>query len=348
MGYDLAEVLRGQLQGQADPAETARDIEAVTGEIIHLKQELARNIVDIGLRLIEAKAMLSHGEWLPWLEERVCFSKKSATNYMRVAREFPNAQLVADLGVRKALSLLELPPSEREGFAEENNVIDMTSRELEKAIRERDEARRAAETAQADARSAQESRAKMEADMKVLEEIHRSAQESEAQAREALERARTELKELRERPVEVAVEVDQAAVEKARAEAIAEMQGKVDRAEASRKEAEKKRKEAEQALGEAKKQAGANAAILSRAEKAEAELAEARRQLEAAARSGVQSAIGSDGDLASFKLLFDQAQSLTNQMHGILLKVRGKDMDSAGKLRKALLAFSDNIRRCAE
>lgn len=339
--YNLAEVLRGQLQGQADPAETTRDIEAVTCEILHLKQELARNIVDIGLRLIEAKEMLSHGEWLPWLKENVCFSETTAQSYMKVAKEFPNPQLVGDLGVRKALTLLALPSAEREDFLAENNVIDMTSRELEKAIRERDEARMAAEAAQAAARSAEESRAKMEADMRALENIHRCAQEGEAQARDALAKAQAELKELRERPVDVAVEVDQKAVEKAKAEAIAGMQAKVDAAE-------KQRKEAEKALSDAKKEAGANAAILARAEKAEAELAEARRQLDAAAKSGAQSAIGSDGDLASFKLLFDQAQSLTNQMHGILLKVRGKDMDSAGKLRKALLAFSDNIRRCAE
>lgn len=320
----------------------------MTCEILHLKQELARNIVDIGLRLIEAKEMLSHREWLPWLKENVCFSETTAQSYMKVAKEFPNPQLVGDLGVRKALTLLALPSAEREDFLAENNVIDMTSRELEKAIRERDEARQAAETAQADARSAEESRAKMEADMRALENIHRCAQEDEAKARDALAKAQAELKELRERPVDVAVEVDQKAVDAARAEAISEMQTKVDQAEAARKEAEKKRKEAEKALGEAKKQAGANAAILSRAEKAEAELAEARRQLEAAAKSGAQSAIGSDGDLASFKLLFDQAQSLTNQMHGILLKVRGKDMDSAGKFQKALLALADAVRRCAE
>lgn len=116
--YSLAEVLRGQLQGQADPAEATRDIAAVTCEILHLKQELARNIVDIGLRLIEAKEMLSHGEWLPWLEAQAQFSEKTAQNYMRVAREFPNPQLVADLGARKAPAPLELSPSERESFAE--------------------------------------------------------------------------------------------------------------------------------------------------------------------------------------------------------------------------------------
>ena len=92
-------------------------------------------------------------------------------------------------------------------------------------------------------------------------------------ARDDLAKAQAELKELRERTVDVAVEVDWETVEKARAEAIAGMQAKVDAAE-------QKRKEAEKALSDAKKEAGANAAILSRAEKAEAELAEARRQLD--------------------------------------------------------------------
>ena len=339
-GYDLAEVLRGQLQ--TAPAETTRDIEVVTAEIIQLKKDAGNAIIGIGQRLIEAKEMLPHGEWLPWLTERVEFSEKTAQNFMRLAREWgANPQALADLGATKALTLLALPPEERETFMAENNVVDMTSRELEKAIKERDEARKAAEAAQADARSAEESRAKMEADMRALTEVHRAAQESETRARDALAKAQAELKELRERPVDVAVEVDREAVERARAEAVAEMQAKVDAAE-------KQRREAEKALSEAKKQAGANAAILSRAEKAEAELAEARRQMEAAARSGAQSAISSDGDLASFKLLFDQAQTQVNQLHGLLMKIRGRDAETAGKFQKALLALADAVRRCAE
>lgn len=346
--YNLAEVLKGQLQGQADPAETTRDIEAVTCEILHLKQELARNIVDIGLRLIEAKEMLSHGEWLPWLKENVCFSETTAQSYMKVAKEFPNPQLVGDLGVRKALTLLALPSAEREDFLAENNVIDMTSRELEKAIRERDEARKAAEAAQADARSAEESRAKMEADMRALENIHRCAQEGEAQARDALAKAQAELKELRERPVDVAVEVDQKAVEKAKAEAIAGMQAKVDAAEKQREEAEQKRKEAEKALSDAKKEAGANAAILSRAEKAEAELAEARRQLEAAAKAESASLVNQNGDLAMFNVLFSQTQEQVNKMHGLRLKLGKDDGDLDEKLKTAINALADAVRRCAE
>lgn len=333
---------------QPAPAGT-RDIETVTAEIIQLQQDAGNAIIGIGKRLIEAKAMIPHGEWLPWLAEEVGYSERVAQSFMRLAREWEsNPKALSDLGATKALKLLVLPPEEREMFMAENNVVDMTSRELEKAIRERDEARKAAEAAQADARSAEESRAKMEADMRALENIHRCAQEGEAQARDALAKAQAELKELRERPVDVAVEVDQKAVDVARAEAIAEMQTKVDQAEAARKEAEKKRKEAEKALGEAKKQAGANAAILSRAEKAEAELAEARRQLEAAAKAESASIVNQNGDLAMFNVLFSQTQDQVNKMHGLRLKLGKDDGDLDEKLKTAINALADAVRRCAE
>ena len=333
---------------ESAPTET-RDIETVTAEIIQLQQDAGNAIIGIGKRLIEAKAMIPHGEWLPWLAEEVGYSERVAQSFMRLAREWEsNPKALSDLGATKALKLLVLPPEEREMFMAENNVVDMTSRELEKAIRERDEARQAAEAAQADARSAEESRAKMEADMRALENIHRCAQEGEAQARDALAKAQAELKELRERPVDVAVEVDQKAVDVARAEAIAEMQTKVDQAEAARKEAEKKRKEAEKALGEAKKQAGANAAILSRAEKAEAELAEARRQLEAAAKAESASIVNQNGDLAMFNVLFSQTQDQVNKMHGLRLKLGKDDGDLDEKLKTAINALADAVRRCAE
>lgn len=340
---------------QPAPAET-RDIETITTEIIQLKQDAGNAILGIGQRLIEAKAILPRGEWLPWLEERVEFSERSAQNFMRLAREWSNPQALADLGASKALTLLALPPEERETFmaeshlvgGEEKTVVDMTSRELERAIKERDAARQEAEAARADAQTAEESRAKMESDLKALTEIHRSAQEGEAQAREALARAQAELRELRERPVDVAVEVDQAAVDKARAAAVAEMQVKVDQAEAARKEAEKKRKEAETALSEAKKQAGANAVILSRAERAEAELAEARRQLDAVAKAESASLVNQNGDLAMFNVLFSQTQEQVNKMHGLRLKLGKDDGELDGKLKAAISALADAVRRCAE
>lgn len=329
------------------PAEE-RDIEVITAEIICLKQQTAQNILEIGHRLNEAKEKLPHGAWLPWLTERVEFTERTAQKYMRLAREWPNTKALSDLGLTKAFSLLTLPVEERDQFAEENNVIDMTSRELERVIRERDEARQGLEAAQVEAKTAEESRAKMAADMAALEAIHRSAQEGEAQAREALEQAKAELQELREKPVEVAVEtvVDEEAVERARAAAIREMQAKVDKAETARKEAEKQRKTAEAAMQKAEVDtATAHAAILSR----EAELAEVRRQLEEADRAEKRAAAAGAEELATFKLLFDQTKEAVNKLQGLLLKVRGRgDTELAEKLKAALLALSDAVRGCVE
>ena len=81
----------GQLQGQAAPAETVRDIETITEEILGLKQTAGNAILEIGQRLIEAKHMLSEGEWLPWLEEQVEFSPRTAQRFMKLSREWTDA-----------------------------------------------------------------------------------------------------------------------------------------------------------------------------------------------------------------------------------------------------------------
>lgn len=305
----------------------ARDIEAITAEILRLKQDAGNAILAIGDRLIEAKSMLSHGEWLPWLTEQVEFSESTAQRFMRLAREWRNPSALTDLGATKALTLLALPPEEREQFisehhmvgGEDKTVIDMTSRELEQAIRERDEARLAAEAAQADAKSAEESRAKMEADMVLLKEQCRSAQD-------AVSAAQKELEDLKAKPVDVAVmAVDQAKIDAAKAEAAAEMQAKVDKAKAARDKAEEKRKEAEAAL------------------------AEVKAKLEDAGKAERKAAIAGDSDLAVFQMLFGQAQEIANKLHGLLLKARGReDVSQAAGMQKALAKLSELIGKAAE
>ena len=317
----------------AQPPASERNIEAITSEILRLKNDAGNAILGIGQRLLEAKAMLPHGEWLPWLTEQVEFSERQAQRFMKLAQEWANPTALSDLGATKALALLALPPEERQKFLSENHivdgeeksVIDMTSRELEKAVKERDEALHAAEAARAAAETADQSRAKMEADMTALKQLHQAAQAGETQAREALAKAQAELKALREKPVEVAVEVDQKALQEARREAETRMQAKVDKAAEARKKAEEQRK------------------------KAEEELAAIRQQLEAAQQAERQAAISGDKDLALFELLFSQGNEAVNKLHGLLLKVRGRgDIELAGKLQKALLALADVTRRCAE
>jgi hypothetical protein len=131
--------------GESAPVETERGIETITEEIIFYKNVGGQAVIEIGRRLTEAKAQLKHGEWLPWLREKVEFSETSAQNFMRIAREYGNTHLVGDLGASKALVLLALPASERENFAsekhlvngEEKSVSEMSKRELEEAIRQR-------------------------------------------------------------------------------------------------------------------------------------------------------------------------------------------------------------------
>lgn len=327
----MFDISRFAQASQAPASE--RNIEAITSEILRLKQDAGNAILGIGQRLIEAKAMLPHGEWLPWLTEQVEFSERQAQRFMKLAQEWANPTALSDLGATKALALLALPPEERQKFLSENHivdgeeksVIDMTSRELEKAVKERDEALHAAEEARAAAETADQSRAKMEADMTALKKLHQAAQAGEGQAREALAEAQAELKALRERPVEVAVEVDQKALQEARREAETRMQAKVDKAAEAQKKAEEQRK------------------------KAEEELAAVRQQLEAAQQTERQAAISGDKDLALFELLFSQGNEAVNKLHGLLLKVRGRgDIELAGKLQKALLALADVTRRCAE
>lgn len=55
-----------------------RTIETITSEILELKKQAGKALLGIGQRLIEAKETLPHGEWLPWLTERVEFSERTA------------------------------------------------------------------------------------------------------------------------------------------------------------------------------------------------------------------------------------------------------------------------------
>ena len=236
-------------QTMAKPVE-GRTIETITDEILDAKRTGGEAILTIGRCLIEAKDMLPHGEWLPWLNERVEFSERTERNFMRLAREWTNRQTLADLGAAKALTLLALPAEEREQFVEDHNVIDMSARQLKEAIRERDEARKAAEAAKADASAAEQARAKMAEDMRTTQNLLESAR---ADADSAGSRARVleeKLRMLQEQPVEVAVEtvVDPEALEKARAEAVAEMKAKLDEAREAKNRAEAKAKNAEEAL----------------------------------------------------------------------------------------------------
>ena len=112
-------------------------LDTTTIEILTLKNQTCMNIIEIGKKLTIAKENMEHGEFGKWLEEKVEFSKRTATNFMKIAREFSNEKQVADLGTRKLLLLAGIDSEEREEFMQENNVTDMTTAQLNKAIQDK-------------------------------------------------------------------------------------------------------------------------------------------------------------------------------------------------------------------
>lgn len=326
-----------------------RDIEVITGEILEAQRTGGEAILTIGKGLIEAKALLSHGEWLDWLENKVEIKIRAAQRLMQLAQTYSNASALTHLGQTKALMLAVLSEDERNAFiaethmvnGEEKTVIDMTSRELDAAIKERDAALKAAEQAKADQRAADEAREKMARDMALANEridgLNAEVEEHAARAREARDaaaRLEKELEELRARPVEVAVEADPAAIEAARKEAEAAMRAKLDKAKKAQARAEEARKAAEEAKAQARREL----------EQARAEVQAVREQAE---RAQKKAALTANEDLVLFRTLFDQAQDQVNKLGGVLMKFRAKDPEKAQGLARSLLALAEKIQGVA-
>lgn len=62
----------------------------------------ATRAIEAGQALIEAKALLKHGQWLPWLREHCGLSERTAQLYMKIVRLGFKSETVADLGLKAA------------------------------------------------------------------------------------------------------------------------------------------------------------------------------------------------------------------------------------------------------
>ena len=358
--------------GGASPSPTgaAQRTPELIGAEIRMYVDAGRRVtllcgIEIGRRLCEAKELLAHGEWLPWLSRETEFSDRTAQNYMRAFREYgadqmwllgpeTNTKTFADLPISKALALLSVPESEREAFAAEVGAESLSTRELEQAIRERDEAMKRAKAAEEALAQADEGNALALADMQerldaAREEAQKGRDAAKAHERDQqqleemdgkLRAARETIRELESRPVEVAVEKDEAAIEEAartaRAKAQAEaaeretaLQKQLDaalkKAEKAEKAAEKARKDAENA-GEQGKAELAKAA--QEAARARQEAEELRKELKLA-----------DPETAKFGVVFGDVQAGINRLSGMIAGMKHTDPEKAAKLSKAACAL---------
>lgn len=221
------EVTEGQLLSQdfgvgGPPATPERTLGVVEMEIRVIQHQTGQAIlngaIEMGRRLEEAKAMVGHGEWGPWLK-KMGYSQSNANNLMRVFREYGStqqslfgaeskSQTFGSLTFSKALSLLAIPDEEeRERFAIENDVEHMSVRELNEALKARDEAEEKAAAAEETARGLRQEADRLREEIADQDRVYKAkltsagveadqARAAEQAAKEALEKQRDKAQRL--------------------------------------------------------------------------------------------------------------------------------------------------------
>jgi len=89
---------------------------------IEATKRTLEHCIAAGALLIDAKAQLKHGEWMPWLADHCSIPDRTVRLYMRLARNKskldPIMATVADFTVRSAVALLTNAEDERPPLAE--------------------------------------------------------------------------------------------------------------------------------------------------------------------------------------------------------------------------------------
>lgn len=257
MSENKVNLPEGQREGALGQVVAVRSIEIVTAEICTIRDNVARvvmeGVVQIGRRLEEAKQLVPQGEWLHYLETQLGYKPSTAQNYMRIAREFGDAQIglsgkspsdfFGNLGYSQLLPLLGMPEEEREQLAEEHDLASMSSRDIQALVKERDEAKAALEREKkfsddcgVEARRARKSLADAKDKLKAVERDYqeqKAAAQANAQTAAELQRRLDELAAQAGQPREMTEEERDAL----RAEVAAEQAEVVQAAEARAAEA---------------------------------------------------------------------------------------------------------------
>lgn len=117
------------------------DLENCAREINSAKDKLEQSIIDIGQWLIIAKGLVQHGEWENWLEGNVGYTKMTASRYMKAYKLVCEVKdelsfKVQNLGGTKVIELSALKVEQVEEIVTNNDVEDISVRELKEIVKE--------------------------------------------------------------------------------------------------------------------------------------------------------------------------------------------------------------------
>ncbi len=91
------------------PSGPALEIIALHGEILTAARTSLHKAIRIGELLVEQKARLDHGRWLPWIKEHLPFSPDTAGRYMVVFKHRDQIPQAAEFRLTDAYRLLAAP-----------------------------------------------------------------------------------------------------------------------------------------------------------------------------------------------------------------------------------------------
>lgn len=273
-----------------------------------------------GQRLNVIKERIPHGEWENWCNDNLKFSYRKASRLMNLAQKtsdensiFSNLPTLADIEISKVYELLAAPEEAAKEVIENNDLSDITVRELREELKKSKEALKSRDY---DLEALQESIRTLEAEKESLIEASKEA-ESDNQKIEKIEQ------NLRATEEKLKVVEEKLKKEKAKAK------------EAEAKAVEKTKAEAEESMKQAieKAKEEARQAVSQDIESLKADLEAVLKENEKLEKSAKNS---SNKELAVFKVKSDQLQSDFNSCLESIKALEREDAELAGKANAAL------------
>lgn len=122
------------------------NLNQIVAEIKFFENQAVVSYWEIGKRLSQAKEQVGHGEWIPWIEENLNYTRRTASNLIKVYESYPNGNTSSHLNFSKVLALTSIKDEEdRKDFIDSHEVEDMTTRQLQAEIKEYKESLKAKE-----------------------------------------------------------------------------------------------------------------------------------------------------------------------------------------------------------
>lgn len=165
--------------------EIAR-LDNLAAEARAYSEGLALNMFQLGRVFTEAKKLVAHGEWQNWIRANSGMSERSAQQLMAIYNRFGDRPAFAGVEKSKLFKMLSLPEGEEDNFLAENDVQDMTSRQVEEAVRKAREEAQAEIDQERAARELAEHRARVLEDRppEIPDDISETLREKERQIEE--------------------------------------------------------------------------------------------------------------------------------------------------------------------